>query len=309
MGRAVSWDDITHVKAPPSSAVKAPVTRDQAYLIVLAGSSMGEMYKITHEKTIIGRGQRADVRMMDEGVSREHCEILLEGEKIVLHDLGSTNGTYCRGLRIDRHELQDGDKILVGSGTVLKFTYHDKLDETFQRQMYESALRDDLTKAFNKKYFMDRVESEFAYAVRHNVPLSLVAFDIDHFKSINDSHGHPAGDYVLAELSSNILGLVRVEDVFARVGGEEFSTICRGADPQQGLIVAERLRLAVEKRPFLFDNKNIPVTISVGLASVPDPSIHDAMEFISAADQMLYEAKRSGRNRVCAWKAQASSSS
>lgn len=298
----VSWDDITHVKAPPSQVVKAPVSRDQAYLIVLAGSSMGEMYKITHDKTIIGRGQRADVRMMDEGVSREHCEIRLEGSKIVLHDLGSTNGTYCRGLRIDRHELQDGDKILVGSGTVLKFTYHDKLDETFQRQMYESALRDDLTKAFNKKYFMDRVESEFAYAVRHNIPLSLVAFDIDHFKSINDTYGHPAGDHVLSELSSGILGLVRVEDVFARVGGEEFSTICRGADPQQGMIVAERLRQAVEKRAFLFDNKNIPVTISVGLASVPHPSIRDAMEFISAADQMLYEAKRGGRNRVCAWK-------
>jgi diguanylate cyclase (GGDEF)-like protein len=305
----VSWDDITHVKAPPTQVVKAPVTRDQAYLIVLAGSSMGEMFKITHEKTVIGRGQRADVRMMDEGVSREHCEILVEGEKIVLHDLGSTNGTYCRGLRIDRHELQDGDKILVGSGTVLKFTYHDKLDETFQRQMYESALRDDLTKAFNKKYFMDRVESEFAYAVRHNVPLSLVAFDIDHFKSINDTHGHPAGDYVLAELSASILGLVRVEDVFARVGGEEFSTICRGADFQQGLIVAERLRHAVESRAFLFDHKNIPVTISVGLASVPDASIRDATEFISAADQMLYEAKRSGRNRVCAWRASAASQS
>jgi two-component system, cell cycle response regulator len=298
----VSWDDITHVKAPLSSAVKAPVTRDQAYLIVLAGSAMGEMYKITHERTVIGRGQRADVRMMDEGVSREHCEILVEGEKIILHDLGSTNGTYCRGLRIDRHDLTDGDKILVGSGTVLKFTYHDKLDEVFQRQMYESALRDDLTKAFNKKYFMDRVESEFAYAVRHNVPLSLVSFDIDHFKVINDTHGHPAGDYVLAELSGTILGLVRVEDVFARVGGEEFSTICRGADGQQGRIVAERLRVAVETRAFLFDNKPISVTISVGLASVPDTSIRDAMEFISAADQMLYEAKRSGRNRLCAWK-------
>jgi two-component system cell cycle response regulator len=302
MGKAVSWDDITHVKAPPSSAVKAPVTRDQAYLIVLAGSAMGEMFKITHERTVIGRGQRADVRMMDEGVSREHCEILVEGEKIILHDLGSTNGTYCRGLRIDRHELQDGDKILVGSGTVLKFTYHDKLDEVFQRQMYESALRDDLTKAFNKKYFMDRVESEFAYAIRHNVPLSLVAFDIDLFKAINDTHGHPAGDYVLAELSATILGLVRVEDVFARVGGEEFSTICRGADVAQGKIVAERLRQAVESRAFIYDNKPIPVTISVGLASVPDPSIKDAMEFISSADQMLYEAKRSGRNRVCSWK-------
>jgi two-component system cell cycle response regulator len=303
MSRPVSWDDITHVKAPLSSAVKAPATRDQAYLIVLAGSAMGEMYKITHERTIIGRGQRADVRMMDEGVSREHCEILVEGEKIVLHDLGSTNGTYCRGLRIDdRQELADGDKILVGSGTVLKFTYHDKLDEVFQRQMYESALRDDLTKAFNKKYFMDRVESEFAYAVRHNLPLSLVSFDIDHFKNINDTHGHPAGDHVLAELSATILALVRVEDVFARVGGEEFSTICRGADPSQGRIVAERLRQAVESRAFMFDNKNIPVTISVGLASVPHPAIRDALEFISAADQMLYEAKRSGRNRVCAWK-------
>jgi two-component system, cell cycle response regulator len=295
----VSWDDITHVQAPAQSTVKVPSKRDQAYLIVLAGSAMGEMYKVTRERTIIGRGQRADVRMMDEGVSREHCEILIQGDKVVLRDLGSTNGTYCRGLRVDQHELADGDKILVGSGTVLKFTYHDKLDEVFQRQMYESALRDDLTKAFNKKYFMDRVESEFAYAVRHNVPLSLVAFDIDHFKQINDTYGHPAGDYVLAELSSAILASVRVEDVFARVGGEEFSTICRGADVQQGTIVAERLRTAVASKQFAFDGKSIPVTISVGVASVPEPSIRDAMEFIAAADQMLYRAKRGGRNRVC----------
>lgn len=298
----MSWDDITHVQAPSPSQVKAPAKRDQAYLIVLAGSAMGEMFKLTREQTIIGRGQRAHIRMMDEGVSREHCELLIEGDKVVLHDLGSTNGTYCRGLRVDRHELQDGDKILVGSGTVLKFTYHDKLDEVFQRQMYESALRDDLTKAFNKKYFMDRVESEFAYAVRHNVPLSLVSFDIDHFKSINDTYGHPAGDYVLSELSAAILALVRVEDVFARVGGEEFSVICRGADLAQGQIVAERVRQAVAARQFKVDEIVIPVTISVGVAGVPHPLVHDAMEFITAADQALYEAKRGGRNRVCVWK-------
>jgi len=298
----VTWDDITHVQGPPTSAVKAPAKRDQAYLIVLAGSAMGEMYKVTRERTIIGRGQRADIRMMDEGISREHCEVLIEGDKVVLHDLGSTNGTYCRGLRVDRHDLSDGDKILVGSGTVLKFTYHDKLDEVFQRQMYESALRDDLTKAFNKKYFMDRVESEFAYAVRHNVPLSLVAFDIDHFKAINDTHGHPAGDFVLAELAATVLGSVRVEDVFARVGGEEFSVICRGADLNQGQIVAERLRHAVESRIFEYEASTIPVTISVGLASVPTPSIKDALEFITVTDQMLYDAKRSGRNRVCIWR-------
>ncbi len=297
----MTWDEVTHVQGPPSAAVKAPPGRDQAYLVVLVGSSMGEMFKITKERTVIGRGQRADVRMVDDGVSREHCEILVQGDKFVLHDLGSTNGSYCRGLRVDHHELSDGDKILVGTGTVLKFTFHDKLDEVFQRQMYESALRDDLTKAFNKKYFMDRVESEFAYAVRHNVPLTLVSFDIDHFKAINDTYGHPAGDHVLAALSSAVLAQVRVEDVFARVGGEEFAAICRGADMGQGKVVAERLRVAVESRKFAFDGNTLTVTISVGVASVPNASIRDSTEFISAADQMLYEAKRTGRNRVCIW--------
>jgi two-component system, cell cycle response regulator len=298
----VSWDEITSVSAVPAEVGKLAPKRDQAYLIVLAGSAMGEMYKITRERTIIGRGQKADIRMMDEGLSREHCEVVLEGDKILVHDMGSTNGTFCRGVRIDRHELTDGDKILVGSGTVLKFTYHDKLDETFQRQMYESALRDDLTKAFNKKYFLDRLESEYAYAIRHNMPLALIAFDIDHFKQINDNYGHLAGDKVLAELSTAVLAAVRVEDVFARVGGEEFSVICRGADLLQGQIVGERLRHTVANRRFEYDAKAIAVTVSVGVAAVPHTAVRDATGFIEASDQLLYEAKRTGRNRVCIWK-------
>lgn len=301
---SVSWDDVTHVQAPPQQIApgrNAP-RRDQAYLIVLAGSMMGEMYKVGHERTIIGRGQRADIRILDEGISREHCELVVEGDKVFLRDMGSTNGTYCKGIRVNNHELTDGDKILVGSNTVLKFTYHDKLDETFQRQMYESALRDDLTKAFNKKYFMDRVESEFAYALRHHIPLTLVAFDLDHFKSVNDTYGHLAGDHVLSEVSEIILASIRVEDVFARVGGEEFSVICRGTDGHQGRIVAERLRSGVANKQFVYDGKVIPVTISVGMASVPNTGMKDAIEFIAAADQVLYEAKRSGRNRVCVWK-------
>jgi two-component system, cell cycle response regulator len=302
LGATVTWDEITSVSAVPAEVGKISPKRDQAYLIVLAGNSMGEMFKLTRDRTVIGRGQKADIRMMDEGLSREHCEVVLEGDKIFLRDLGSTNGTYCRGVRVDRHELADGDKILVGSGTVLKFTFHDKLDETFQRQMYESALRDDLTKAFNKKYFLDRLESEYAYAIRHNVPLALISFDIDHFKDINDTHGHLAGDKVLAELATAVLAAVRVEDVFARVGGEEFSVICRGADLLQGQIVGERLRLTVENRRFEYDNRTIPVTISVGVAAVPHTSVRDATGFIEAADQLLYEAKRSGRNRVCIWK-------
>jgi two-component system, cell cycle response regulator len=298
----VTWDDVTRVEEKPPGSVGVPSKRDCACLLVLAGSAMGEMYKLTRERTIIGRGQKAQVRMIDDGVSREHCEILIQGDKAVLHDLGSTNGTFCRGTRVDRHELEDGDKILVGSGTVLKFTYHDSLDEVFQRQMYESALRDDLTKAFNKKYFTDRIESEFAYSSRQRLSLALVTFDVDHFKEVNDTHGHPAGDYVLTELAAAVQTIVSVEDVFARVGGEEFSIICRGADIVQGRVVAERVRQAVGSHLFVFSGKRIPVTVSVGVAAIQDPRIQDAQGFVAAADHALYEAKRTGRDRVCLWR-------
>jgi two-component system cell cycle response regulator len=272
--------------------------RDRAYLVVLAGSSVGEMYKIESEKTVIGRGQKAQIRLLDDGISREHAQLLLQGERVVLQDLGSTNGTYCNGLKVDKKELVDGDKILVGSTTILKFTYHDNLDEIFQKQMYESALRDGLTKAFNKKYFTDRLESEFTFATRHTSPLTLVLFDIDHFKRVNDTHGHPAGDHVLSEIATLLAGSLRAEDVFARYGGEEFGVICRGSDLAQGSIVGERLRKAVEGHRFLYEGTHIPVTISVGVAGLPDAAVRDAAELVGLADQALYKSKHAGRNRI-----------
>jgi diguanylate cyclase (GGDEF)-like protein len=272
--------------------------RDRAYLVVLAGASVGEMYKVEGEKTVIGRGQKAQIRLFDDGISREHAQIVIESGHIILQDLGSTNGTFCNGLKVDRRELVDGDKILVGSTTILKFTYHDNLDEVFQRQMYESALRDGLTKAFNKKYFTDRLESEFTFAARHGSPLALVLFDLDHFKKVNDTHGHQAGDYVLAEVSTLLSGALRAEDVFARYGGEEFAVICRGSDINQAQVVGERLRKAVEGHRFTYEKASIPVTISVGIAVLPDPAVKDANELVALADQALYKSKNEGRNRV-----------
>jgi two-component system cell cycle response regulator len=273
--------------------------RDRAYLVVLAGASVGEMYKIEGDKTVIGRGQKAQIRLLDDGISREHAQLVIVNDRIVLQDLGSTNGTYCNGLKVEANkELVDGDKILVGSTTILKFTYHDNLDEIFQKQMYESALRDGLTKAFNKKYFTDRLESEFTFAIRHVSPLTLVLFDIDHFKKVNDTHGHQAGDYVLSELSTLLTSALRAEDVFARYGGEEFGVICRGSDVMQGQIVAERMRKAVELHKFVFEGTHIPLTISVGVAGLPDPAVKDASELVSLADQSLYKSKHGGRNRV-----------
>jgi diguanylate cyclase (GGDEF)-like protein len=290
-------DERTQIFEPQASPTGG-VKRDRAYLVVLAGASVGEMYKVEGDKTVIGRGQKAQVRLLDDGISREHAQVVIEGNKIFLEDLGSTNGTFCNGLKVDRRELCDGDKILVGSTTILKFTYHDNLDEIFQKQMYESALRDGLTKAFNKKYFTDRLESELTFALRHQSPLVLVMFDIDHFKKVNDTHGHQAGDLVLSELSTLLTSALRAEDVFARYGGEEFAVICRGTDLTQAQIVGERMRKAVESHRFTFEGTHIPVTISVGIAGLPDAAVKDATDLVARADKALYQSKHGGRNRV-----------
>src|SRR5262249_25847203 len=193
------FDDTTRTsQVPGPQSVDSNAT---AYLVVLAGSNVGEMYKMEKTRTVMGRGESVDIRLFDEGISREHAQVVQEvteeggdgaGPKTrnILEDMGSTNGTFCNGARVQRQVLADGDKILLGSTTILKFSYGDKLDEMFQRQMSESALRDGLTKAFNKRYFSERIETEYQYAVRHDAPLSLLFFDIDNFKKINDQNGH-----------------------------------------------------------------------------------------------------------------------
>jgi len=293
----MAQDERTRIFEPPPSQESEP-RRDRAFLVVLAGTSVGEMYKLEHANTIIGRGQKASIRLFDDGISREHAEVVVERDRVVLRDLGSTNGTFCNGARVTERELSDGDKILVGSTSILKFTYHDNIDEVFQRQMYESALRDGLTKAFNKKYFTDGLESEFTYANRHGTPLSLVFFDLDHFKKVNDTYGHLAGDMVLSEVAGTLASTLRNEDVFARYGGEEFAIICRGSDIDQGTVVAERVRKAVERHSFLWNGTAIPVTISVGLATMPPAVAKDSTALVALADAALYEAKRGGRNRI-----------
>jgi diguanylate cyclase (GGDEF)-like protein len=294
----LDWDDDTKIASKDELVRPVAKDKDQAYLIVLAGASVGEMYKIAKSKTVIGRGNQADIHVVDDGISRRHAEIVHDQHGIYVRDLGSTNGTFCNGERVSEHQLKDGDKIQVGSTTILKFTFHDSLDETFQRQMYESALRDGLTKVFNKKYFLDRLESEFAYAVRHKTPLSLVMLDIDHFKRINDTHGHLAGDYALATLANVVSQTIRQEDVFARYGGEEFAVICRGVDLVGAAAFGERIRRMVQAQPFDYQGTALKITVSVGVAAVTDVGMREYQELIGAADEALYAAKRNGRNQV-----------
>ncbi len=280
------------------AALSGTPDRDRAYLIVLSGTSVGEMFKILEGEAIIGRSTQAGIRVVDEGISRQHARIVQEAGMLFIEDLGSKNGTFANGERITRHRLQDGDKIQVGQTTILKFTYHDHLDEVFQRQMYESALYDALTKIFNRKHFNDRLQSELSYSLRHQTPLSLLLLDIDHFKKINDQYGHLAGDFALQSMAATVSRMIRKEDFFARYGGEEFAILCRGIDSRGGALFAERVRQALAAASLQYENQAISITVSIGVAGLPHPALLTPTDFIGAADEALYRAKESGRNRV-----------
>src|SRR5207302_467320 len=273
-----------------------------AYLIVISGKSaafIGRMQKLDKSELVLGRSTEANFQVEDDGISRKHAKVMVgPNGHFQLVDLGSTNGTYLNGIRINVATLQDGDKIQIGSNTVLKFSIQDQLEEQYQRSIYESATRDGLTRIFNKKYFLDTLRKEFAYCLRHRVPLSLVMFDVDHFKKINDTYGHQAGDYCLARIAQKVTETIRVEDLFARYGGEEFALMLRESAEDKAFICAERCRRAVDGADFHFGGTPIRVAISLGVATLLDSDYSQPEDLIAAADKYLYRAKKAGRNRV-----------
>jgi diguanylate cyclase (GGDEF)-like protein len=297
------WDEETSITEQDESVVRPnpDANRDRAYVIVLVGASVGAMFKIPAGEAVIGRSRRADIRLTDDGVSRFHAAIRHDGQRLIIEDRGSRNGTFVNGVKVSgRAPLADGDKIQVGRTTILKFTYHDALDESFHEQMYESALRDGLTKLFNKRYFHDRLDGELRFATRHGTALALLMIDVDHFKKVNDVRGHLVGDAVLGAVGEMLAGAVRNEDVVARFGGEEFAIISRSTDRQQAMILAERLRRTIEARAIdVEDGAPVKITVSIGIAAYPEVPAKEPEQLIEAADKALYRAKSEGRNRTC----------
>jgi len=292
-------EEKTHVYSIPTDG---PQERQQsAVLIVISAKSaagIGRMHKLDKSEVVLGRSVDAEFQIEDDGISRKHAKVICDEGRFSLMDLGSTNGTFLNGNRVDVSPLHDGDKIQIGSNTVLKFSLQDQLDEQYQRSIYESATRDGLTRVFNKKYMLDSLRKEFAYCLRHRIPLSLAMFDVDHFKKVNDTYGHQAGDYVLARIAQRISEVVRAEDLFARYGGEEFALMLRETVEEQAYVAAERCRRIVDLTDFNFGGTPIKVTISVGIATLLDSDFSQPEDLISAADRFLYRAKKLGRNRV-----------
>lgn len=294
------WEDDDHTVVGDVAEARALLARpgkERAYVIVIAGPNLGETHELVGEPDV-GRTSEASIHLADSEVSRRHARFIIEDGRVVVEDLSSTNGTFVNGERVTRHPLDDGDKIQIGTTTILKFSYHDAIDQAFQRRMYDAAIRDGLTGAYNKKYFTERLASELAYAVRHRTPLCLVLLDLDHFKVVNDTYGHLAGDHVLVALTKGVLETIRKEDVFARYGGEEFALLSRGIDLEGGRRFANRLRALIEGHRFEYDGRELPVTASLGVVAVPELDVTDPAIFVQCADEALYAAKRAGRNRV-----------
>lgn len=271
-------------------------------LVVVAGSSsVGRIFRIEGDQPlVIGRSPTVQISIGDDGVSRVHAQVQRNGDEIHLVDLGSRNGTHLNGNRITATtSLKDGDKIQVGSTTMMKFSYRDSLDEALQRNLYESATRDPLTIVHNKKYFAEALEKEFTFASRHpESSLSLMMIDIDHFKQVNDRFGHLAGDAVLKQVATCINGLIRAEDTFARWGGEEFAMLLRNCPAAHVIEVAERVRKTVAALTLKGVPAELKITISIGVASFVPGRFSEATGLVRLADEQLYRAKNGGRNRV-----------
>lgn len=275
----------------------------QSVLIVMScpdSSLIGRVYDLKKKEVSIGRSQDADITVADPAASRRHCKVWRQEDVYFIDDLQSSNGTFVNGERVtESKELVQGDRIQIGSwNTVFKFTVQDELEKDFHESLYDGSYRDGLTGAFNKRYFDERLQNEFAFALRHQRALTVGLLDLDDFKKINDSHGHLAGDAVLRAVATLIERVLRTEDVFARIGGEEFALVLRDTEMAAAQVVGRRLLQAVEEHRTEVLGKVLAVTVSLGLATYVDGKPESPEDLVAAADEQLYAAKAAGKNTL-----------
>jgi diguanylate cyclase (GGDEF)-like protein len=274
--------------------------KDRHLIIRARGAQLGQVTRLGTEPIRVGRAQECEIWLSDDGVSRKHAVIRPDPSGYVVEDTQSANGTFVAGQRVETARLGDGDLIQFGPQAVFRYSVTDESQELLLRQLYEASVTDALTGANNREHFDSQLRMEFSYARRHGTDLALLLFDVDHFKRVNDTYGHPVGDEVLVEIARAVRRLVRNEDVFARYGGEEFALILRGIDIAGARAAGERLRTQVEKLSVASDRGPVHVTISIGCASLATTSDPSTEALVQTADRRLYAAKHSGRNRVVA---------
>jgi diguanylate cyclase (GGDEF)-like protein len=270
-------------------------TAQQALLLVLSGPRLGTRTILADSPLEIGRGSHSGLMLDADSVSRRHAKIEPMGSGHRIIDLGSTNGTYVNGLRVKEQLLKDGDRVQIGKA-LLKYIAGGNIEGAYHEEVQRLMHFDALTGVHNKRHF----DENLRVALGAGNAVSLIVFDIDHFKKVNDTHGHMAGDTVLCATANVVKQAASPDYLFARVGGEEFAVLCPATSLAAAKVSAEKIRLAVAANQPSFEDKKLPVTISLGVAEFKPGSAEPPEALYGRADEKLYQAKDSGRNRVCA---------
>ncbi len=282
------------------SAPRLPVGESKELLVTLRGGRLGEKYELDRRRVItLGRDIAADIMLEDDAASRNHCHIFFSHGQWFIEDCHSTNGTYVGVGRVDPQgpqQLRDGDLIKIGS-TIYKFLSTSNIETAYYEEIYRMAIFDSLTQIHNRRYFEEFCDIEISRCRRHKRPLTLLLFDVDKFKSINDGFGHLAGDHVLRTIASQISARIRKEELFARYAGDEFVVLLPESQIEGGLSLAENLRQIVEQADCRFEGQDIHATISIGVATFND-EMTTCAHLVAASDAALYRAKEMGRNSV-----------
>jgi diguanylate cyclase (GGDEF)-like protein len=268
-----------------------------ACVVVIHGEGLGKRIDVDEKPIIVGRSQECDLHIPHPSVSRQHCSIWRDAEGYRVRDLGSTNRTRVNEQRIDGAMLADGDHITIGE-TILKFISHASVEARYHEEVYQLATHDALTELCNRRHFLELLDKEIARAERHARPLALAIVDVDHFKRVNDEHGHIAGDGVLKRIAEVLRAHVRGEDIAARIGGEEFAVLLPEESPAAARAFAEQLREAIAAETFAPGGVPRRMTVSIGLADL-SATRATRSALMRAADEALYAAKEGGRNLVC----------
>jgi len=258
---------------------------------------LGRRFVLDSSPIRIGRGAENHIVLEGDSVSRRHAHFEQRSGAWWCVDDGSTNGSYVNDEQIMREaRMANGDRIKIGP-TIFKFLSGQDVEAQYHEEIYRMTIIDGLTQVHVKRYLLEALDKELMRARRHQRELSFLMIDIDHFKKINDVHGHLAGDHVLKEVARLIQQRIRRDEVLARYGGEEFAIILPETTLEGGCALAEGLREKIEESRFVFQGETIRVTISIGAAVLIEEH-RTSLDLIKKADEKLYEAKRAGRNRV-----------
>lgn len=294
----------THVcEAPPALPVEnEPEASVPTYLIVLRGGIPGAMLPVTLGENWIGRASDSSIQLVDPTVSRLHAVLRISPDgRATLIDRQSTNGTYINNNRLEPGQsvmLSDGDRLRVGSMVVLKYSRLDPCEEHYHRELFERSVRDHLTGLYNRAYLLDQMGTLAQNAEHSGLGLAVMMLDIDHFKRINDTYGHDAGDAVLREVSAVLRQVTRSEDLVARYGGEEFVVALPCLSIGRAVERAEKIRKRISERKIRHPSGSLGITVSIGVSFAGPERRKAPTSLISAADLNLYQAKEAGRDCV-----------